>query len=190
MIITELKMLVTQSGSRDGRAAERFLAGVTYPFTSAAREQELAQVFLREKWAEVPTATNVDTTPPLTPEEREYTKKHPVMRLPLLDEYLKAGYHEETYQKMIECQTAEAVRLGRRVEIRAVTPEETAAADAELKRAFADVKAVYADVPGNLPPPAVDLSSSSLPKTSPVPEVKPSSVVTKPDGPKAKHRNK
>lgn len=48
----------------------------------------------------------------------------PPVRLPLLAEYVAAGYHAENYERMIANETEAAQKVGRTVEIRDPTTEE------------------------------------------------------------------
>ena len=57
-----LRMLVTMDGSEDGARLKSYTAGLEYAFGPASRSLELAEVFLREGWAEdadVPSTPNV-----------------------------------------------------------------------------------------------------------------------------------
>jgi hypothetical protein len=104
-------MKKTVDGSRNGSALEKFQEGKDYDLAGSARSLELAQVFIREGWAE-----ELKGEAPKAPATK--VESGPVYRLPLLPEYVAAGYKPENYEAMIKLETEAAVQKGFVVEVR------------------------------------------------------------------------
>jgi hypothetical protein len=117
-----MRVLMKKSvdGARDGMRTETFHEGQSYDFSDEMpREAELAGVFLREGWAE-------KAAPAPIAQPQGATDDRPVYRLPLVDEFLAAGYKPEEYDEFLKKETAGAEAAGFRVEIRAKNEAELA----------------------------------------------------------------
>lgn len=62
-----IRMLKTVLGSEDGVVTLPFKAGEVYPLGHTTRSTELAQVFLREGWAELVGEAAAEVAPPPAP---------------------------------------------------------------------------------------------------------------------------
>ncbi len=128
-------------GAEDGFAVRDYLVGEILDFTDApARAKELGAVFLREGWAELVA----EPPPPAAPRVR---------RLPLLEEYVAAGYMAENYELMLTSQRAEASAAGEVVEVREKSPAEIAE-EAVARAASFDRQPEIAASPEVAPPAA------------------------------------
>lgn len=65
----QIRMLVTQRGSEDGVRVQTYEAGLVYQLEPTTRGQELGEVFLREKWAELVRVDSPPPPPPAVPPE-------------------------------------------------------------------------------------------------------------------------
>jgi hypothetical protein len=164
-----LRMLKTASGADDGITLRAYEAGAEYNLPETPRGKDLAQVFLREGWAE-------QAEPPK------------VMRLPLLDEYVRAGYPAENYEQFLRSHRERAELDGLRVEIRAMTAAEEAAKAAdelaqsearrmdEERRQAAEATRLEEELQraAAVPPPPADLPPPvAQPETQPAPPADP-----------------
>ena len=60
-------MLSTRRGAADGFTLRDYFAGQTYDLSGSTRAEELAQIFMREGWAEDATAKAPAPSPVATP---------------------------------------------------------------------------------------------------------------------------
>lgn len=153
-------MLSDQRGAADGFTLQDFRAGVAYDLTRTPRERELAAIFVRANFAREDGAE-----PP-----------RPVLRLPLLDEYVKAGYPEKTYLAFLERETRAAELVGRRVEVRPMTAAELAAFARPPSPPVPPVPPVP-PAPVAPPPPTVVVTEPA-PPPAPPPPPRPQATVT------------
>jgi hypothetical protein len=116
-------MLSTRRGADDGVTLRTYHEGTEHDLSATPRALDLAQVFIREGWAK-------EVKPPAP-------VPVPVERLPLLAEYVAAGYQAATYEAFIAEHTAAAKAAGRRVEVRELTAAEKAEDEAQKAKALA-----------------------------------------------------
>lgn len=114
-----VRMLSTKNGADDGVTVRTYLAGQEYELPATSRGLDLAQVFVKAGWAQEvkPEAVSAPVRGLVEP-------ARPTLRLPLLDEYTASGYPADTYQAFIAGRTAEAIKEGLLVEVRAMTAAE------------------------------------------------------------------
>lgn len=114
----KLLMKKTSNGSPNGHETKRYVEGTEHDLSATPRERELAHVFIREGWAVEVGKSQAN-----------------VARLPLIEEYVAAGYKAENYEAFIKRETAEAHGKGFVVEVRKLTAAEVAEekAAAELR---------------------------------------------------------
>jgi hypothetical protein len=106
-----IRMLKTVRGAEDGFTVREYLIDTEHELSGTARAQELAEVFLREGWAE-----EVGKAPAEAPAPHHEPQIH---RLPPLDEYVASGYDPAGYDAFIAAHHAEAEAAGDLVVIEA-----------------------------------------------------------------------
>lgn len=119
----KLRMTKASNGSPNGHETKHYAAGTEHDLSSTPRERELAEVFLREGWAVEVGTSQVITTQVGTM----------VVRLPLIEEYVAAGYKAENYDAFLKRETEEAQRKGFVVEVRKLNIKELAEVKAEAE---------------------------------------------------------
>lgn len=133
-----VRMKRTVPGAADGFTVVQFKEGEEYDLTQTPRSKDLAQVFVREGWAE-----EIGAAP-----ARERKK----VRLPLRDEYVASGYDADLYERFIKSRTSEAELAGHSVEVRERTKEEIEA-DAKIQAAITKPPPSAAPTPPRPPAP-------------------------------------
>lgn len=124
----KLRMTKASNGSPNGHETKHYAAGTEHDLSSTPRERELAEVFLREGWAVEVGTSQVITTQVITTQVGTM-----VVRLPLIEEYVSAGYKAENYDAFLKRETEEAQRKGFVVEVRKLNIKELAEVKAEAE---------------------------------------------------------
>lgn len=190
-----IRMTTSMPCSRDGASTEQFHKGNFYDLRTTERERELAKVLVKNGWAEE--------------DDRE------VERMPLIEEYVRAGYSKESYAQFVKDKQEEADANGFIIEWRAPNAEELAKmkrddqakleadriareADEKAKLEAETAAKIEADkaaaaqleaakAPAADAAPAVD-ATAQAPSDVPEPAPTPPAADTTPDSPKSKQK--
>lgn len=127
-----IRMLKNSKGADDGFTVRDYLEGTDHNLGHSVRAIELAHVFVKEGWAEqIPASAAAPK----------------VRRLPLLEEFVAAGYAAASYDLMLQEETAAAEVAGQTVEVRAKSAVELEFEAQEKAQAAAAVAAAKTEKP-------------------------------------------